>query len=1377
MTKISDFIKILTGYANQVHLVEEFTDPTKNRDRMVNYRPIKSHRETFRKIALAQKPTEEKCILMTGIYGSGKSHLSLMLANYFSRTKSAPELEALFSNWSERDPDGATFVRDLRGDGHYLVAIGEYGQGKDFEEMILDAVQAALAREGNAGIALDSHYKEAVRQIERWEKRQQEGSYSGTLRDFLAEMEASYPGQTLDSLKRDLAANQGAAMSDFKDIYRKVIGRDFDYNQDNLIDILSDLMSSPEFIKCYKGLVIIADEFGYFLEYARLSIDNFQRFAEMCRDGVNGRQLIFIGTGHKRFSVYGSGRLAQADFRVVSDRVKEIQLETEEIEQIIGAIIKPDTSHPAWKSIVEGCDYWLMNLAKRAKEAQLFPHLKEPSIRSEIVENIYPVHPMALHCLIELSRDLGSNARSIYTFFTGGSELQPLDGSYPIFIRENEPIKNNRPNLYTADILIRYFDSALRPESTELREAVRGHIRNYQASREEALRLVRGQLQSDLDPLEDRLLRLMLIFKICNVPTNEDLLVYGLDCSTGGERNQLDNLLAALVKQKVIYLPPNGNEYEFRRSDSEDFESMIAAFKGDASNHPADMAKTVSELVKTDPLVDAKGYNNDFAEDKRVLRVFARPGDLVAKYPADGGQQVDFWTHQETKMGQPREWKDRYEGIAVYVLCETATDVDDARAAIATNISQRIIVGIPSQPIPIDEAVMDVLAARSIEKSENFTKYSLPDQLRLQDDILGDETRETGFLGTFIRLRRRYLEAKELAWAGKSGKTILPTPKNEYEPADELIRSMFAKRNRFANQTLNQIHLKGAVSKDAVFGDAIRALVEIEKPVLIDRSQGPNINGRKYLDLILAENNVLRLIGGQYTQTIGTYQIETDLAKYQEKLPALAELVTRLRDIPSGKQLSVTKVLTDLAAVPFGQGPIALALFLACAARYFGDELRLKLDPAKYGYASIADSSIIFGLVTGQYAAAQFERVPITTPKRELLNGLFDCFSTEAQPAQPVQRAVIEAWTVMKAWWDGRTDLEKCESLHADGDDASQLILFFKKNSQATNLHQVVLSDFPESMGIDPSTEPSSAQVESLLTRIREAKGNVETAAQTLKDNLLEDLMHEFAPQATQYTEYLKALSDWYAGLDSEQKDPFAAWQTPASKALLRLVPKIESLPKSFLEILPAETGYIQRKVDEWVTDRSADYKDKLAKAKALIEKHALRVALPIWEVIGSQYRIESRGGGTQVYFRGSVSLKVSVPGAGVTVFVVQGNEDPRTAKQRGEVKISETIVIDKDCTIRMVCQDAASQDFGKVLDIAFVDDDRKYAPVMIKPTIDPLEREYNFIYPADRQALQVFLKGWVNLIVVDDLITVDDIRVELEKLLKDGLMGTQENG
>ena len=184
MPKISEIVTIHSGYAQYVNLVQTFNDPTENRGRMEHYMPIKSHREAFTRLSRALYPLDNRVYFLTGSYGTGKSHLCLMLANYLSLKPGDVEMVRFFDNWRLRDREGAERLQNLRGEGRYLIALCEYGGSDDFDSMVLRAIQAAINREELREAWLDTHYQEAVRQINRWEARARAGQASGTFNDF-----------------------------------------------------------------------------------------------------------------------------------------------------------------------------------------------------------------------------------------------------------------------------------------------------------------------------------------------------------------------------------------------------------------------------------------------------------------------------------------------------------------------------------------------------------------------------------------------------------------------------------------------------------------------------------------------------------------------------------------------------------------------------------------------------------------------------------------------------------------------------------------------------------------------------------------------------------------------------------------------------------------------------------------------------------------------------------------------------------------------------------------------------------------------------------------------------------------------------------------
>ena len=102
MSKIREVIKINSGYTSYVNLSSDFFyyDEEMNRGRMERYMPIKAHRLAFEKISNTINPKDRRCYFLSGSYGTGKSHLCLMLGNYFAKQSNSLEMETFFKNYA-----------------------------------------------------------------------------------------------------------------------------------------------------------------------------------------------------------------------------------------------------------------------------------------------------------------------------------------------------------------------------------------------------------------------------------------------------------------------------------------------------------------------------------------------------------------------------------------------------------------------------------------------------------------------------------------------------------------------------------------------------------------------------------------------------------------------------------------------------------------------------------------------------------------------------------------------------------------------------------------------------------------------------------------------------------------------------------------------------------------------------------------------------------------------------------------------------------------------------------------------------------------------------------------------------------------------------
>ena len=110
---------------------------------------------------------------------------------------------------------------------------------------------------------------------------------------------------------------------------------------------------------------------------------------------------IFVGTAHKSLTSYAKAYSA-ADFLTASDRIREVPLTPDGVEDIIGAIVHPLKEQELWKRFVSQ-DGVFNSFGIECARLKLFDWLSAPQIRNRIIEDLYPMHPMATYILLPVS--------------------------------------------------------------------------------------------------------------------------------------------------------------------------------------------------------------------------------------------------------------------------------------------------------------------------------------------------------------------------------------------------------------------------------------------------------------------------------------------------------------------------------------------------------------------------------------------------------------------------------------------------------------------------------------------------------------------------------------------------------------------------------------------------------------------------------------------------------------------------------------------------------------------------------------------------------------------------------------------------------------
>ena len=749
MTRIKEIVDIKGGYTSYVDLEEDYHDPQRNRGRMSRYKPITAHRVAFEKIAKTLNPLDRRFYFLRGSYGTGKSHLLLMAANYFANPSDLPEIEGFFHNYAQAQKEvklkpGETLserkaesLKTARSSGRYLVAICRFDWNLEFEGAILRAIEEALAREGST-LFLDTHFQEAVRRLEDWEARKQEARFYN---DFQTELNRSHSEWTIDDLLKQLAGNNEDALKVFKESFKKVTDTDFTYDKDNLEDILTDLLSLPEFKENYKGIVILYDEFGSAIDDGLVNYRNMLGFAQYCASSTleKGGTVAFIGTGHRAFRNHG--KIGDLNAETLEARVEEIGLETQGMEDIIGAIVEPQKDTPAWSDQVEPHSSKFTWFSRECNRLNLFDWLPAPKIKYNIIENIYPMHPSATYALLRLASEVGADNRSVFKFFApefdtgngGWTNVQP--NSYPDFVERNEITHDDKLTMYTADLLADYYQEDLATSNRRITDRVRTSVANYEATLRELYdylaRQSQAQLFEETDELMEKIIKVILIHEISStsdvpIANTEENITFSLDMVLDAEKELVRNRLTLLCRAGILY--NDKGIYELVQAERKDIQRIIEQYRANPDNRPTNILEaflSFSPLKRDELYLVAKDYNAQYQEDKRLKVVFATPEVLGEKRILDG-DELDFFEDLEVERVQAGYGSNGYEGTAVYVFCENDQDIETARRMCTQNSSARTVLAIPRNPIHVFETIFTQQAIRSdlMEKEkESFGPY------------------------------------------------------------------------------------------------------------------------------------------------------------------------------------------------------------------------------------------------------------------------------------------------------------------------------------------------------------------------------------------------------------------------------------------------------------------------------------------------------------------------------------------------------------------------------------------------------------------------------------------------------------------------------
>ena len=1295
MTKIKELLDIKSSYSNQVDLHTEFNDRALKKDRMSKYKPIKSHRKAFEVIAQgAYSTTSKRCFILSGSYGTGKSHLLLMVANYFESQSDTEEMVEFFKNYSESEAEEiekkAEQLKKIRKENRYLVAISNYGSNR-FETYILRAIEEALKIEGISIDEMSSYYLEAVKKIDIWNDSEDQYFY-GRLQKIL---EDKYREWTINKLKDELKHYNKDAIDIFKEIHKEITTTDFEFNKDNYVEIIKEMTKSKIIREKFAGLVILYDEFDYQLKGKRFDLDEFQKFAQMCTASImNNFPIIFVATTHRSFVSYKTAYNSE-DFSTVSDRIKEIPLETDGIEEIISAIVNPQKNTHAWKENIVPNISVFSSISNDCSSLKIF-NLSSPKIKKKIVENIYPMHPMATFSLLKLASDLGSNNRSVVTFF---ADEEQYPGSFSWYINTHDILsKGGKLQFYSVDLLFEFFKDKIKSDNGELRTTIKELVKNYETSLKELFKYRVAErtnvLTSEVDSeIYDKILKVMIIYQIIGMSINEVTLKFGLYLNSEIEIKELQHSLKIVCSKKILYYNDQNKSYEFRRSDAIDVLGLINEYKASTNNTPLDIVKEIELLVKnvqvdkiskylkSNIFLEAKRYNYQFSEDKRFIRRYATVKDIENK---------TYFDNLSKLADEENDLKRSYEGTVLYIICESEDDVKKAKELVKYNLYDRIIIGIPNDEIPIFDAVFSLKAALNIETSD----FSQQDY-----GVLNETIRQ--YDNSISKSFTRYSVSKNLTCYGKDGDLLTNATNDDDAAVTKILESIYeSKRNKIKHEDLNKSH-EFKEKNNSALKEAVEILLDINKEVVFRKDYAADRGDIRYLSKVLFAHGVITQI-----QTVGQNvicQVENDNNKYKATLPALADMINEILDNKLNLRLSPSGFV-DYFIKEYGIGFNSAILFFAMVKRYFKDSLTIS-SIADIGSLKITSyDSLLDLLYNKKYKNSIMEYKKIEPHDEALIYALNKIYKPDGLEVQK-DTTLDEVFLSISGWYNELLPIQKVRSIYQGKLDKFIEVL---NKTEKIKPRDFILEELKTIYGYDKDDLILEDKVQQLVENFSKDKSLIDSGYQIVIDKIIKRFGDIFGHETVTIKSLDDVLVNWYERLSEIQKSFNNELQTPESKQLVMNIGKTISHDEFILVNLP--TAYSLCAVSQWYNDKTESYINKVKDAKKHIEENIFLVAAPSFSIKAID-KNESKltDSNILVEYRQQANMKISAGLNHKLIYATSNCEDPsKEGVQREENNKEVNIIIIDDKTIKFCALDNEGK-FSKIVNVQFENQDNKY--------------------------------------------------------------------
>ncbi len=1165
---INQIVEISPAYTTEVNLKDDFNDPEANRRKLIGYIPTQSSRVALKSVCSGLLPTSPQRVhLITGTYGTGKSHFGLVVANLISRDIDDPDFEPLFDKLRERDEDLANYVQNsLRNDRKFLLVLPELSVDPEgFHHSLLIALNEALAREG-IEFRPKTHFVVALERIDYWQTQSTDEAFAKL------EEELGRRGYTADQLIDGLRTCKENFYRLFEQVHRAVAyGVPFEpMRQSELKEVFAETIKYLRNSGQWVGIFVIYDEFGTYISNIANDPESFeakkiQNFAEFCKR-TGEEQCHFMVIAHQAIADYARGKRSQEEWQKIYGRFisGEHTLRTSgsehEMEEMLATIIAQQRENPLWAEHVEHSTAFDI-LADHVQERSLYPSKSREWIEHTLLCSTYPLHPYTAFVLPWLSDRVGQSHRTLFTFLGDDRE----DGLNH-FIQNNPVLTSEGSlNLYTLDRLTNYFEDAI-PKRDEYRNIIQ--------SRNEALSVV------GTNPQASRIINAVAALMILghpSLPPTKEIIAEALNIPES-KHQEIYSILNELAEQReVLRYRRSRDQYELPRGSGDiSLKESIRREHQRLLEAGFNWRELVPREFPPEPMT-AYDYMQKHFVRRQAYCIYIAPNQL--SNPQHFLDRIESWYQPD---------RGKYEGdiLLLYVIPDSQLELANAQDytdSVDDLRHPQLIVAIPKRPLVLSENVLDLKAAENLKvRTDESGQQIDPNELRAFIEDVRAQIKEQVDVLT---------QAKSLVWYYNGSVENDLSFAGDY--ISQIMSQVFPKTPNVKEDAIAN-PLTGRDSSKTHRRNAIKTLLETKGPFQIAKVGGPAPD--RILRACIRDTELAEKVSDR-----GGFD-EFEMRDEPPEGSVFSEIWGFFREFILTQQAArMEDVVCPLLKPPYGlSSQLVEVLLAAFFRRRIGECILFQKKPL--GLIPISDE-IFTDLVRNpeNYVVLYIESTPM---ERDYLSKIIELFHDGGQYEG------VSLWEAARLallhWLESLPNISRFTTSRFRESYMNFFQLLRETREQEvrdkSQIKEMMKRRLPEALNLSPldNLQVTENDYGVVLQRLQQLRDDLSSYPQSIENTLIEHLSDIFNAEGKTHPELDNALKGWYKGLTEPQRlHSF----TGDEGHLINAIRREGSVVERICHQLPAGMGmgdYL-----EWEEDKTTEFIARVKAAKLSVQAYS----------------------------------------------------------------------------------------------------------------------------------------------------------------------------